>query len=316
MPASLCALAVALAVGVGAAASADAPVVLVDSLGGVSTTQTFAFQGSGGYTIGGPAVGPRFVLTAPMVITEAGAFMNTLPCCSKPNPFAVHVVRADADGLPGDPGGPLGLGSFAVPDDGDSQIVSYEAAHPALALGPGTYYALFDAYFGALGYLMEDASSPFSYLGGPADIGIWWPPFTVALAPSQPVAVRVLAVPGTGIHRVVITFVSDTGGPTLKWDWDLVGGAYVDSGGNVLVDTTVGEAHLTADLHPRNVGRLMTGSLTLTSGSTRLQLHNINAPFATTSDGALATPSPIRGTYFDGRSTVFGLISLRFELGS
>jgi hypothetical protein len=317
---ALVALVLACAAAAGSAASAGQQVVIVDSLGGVPTTQTFDGRASGGYVVGatypGRALaGPRFVLTSPMVITQAGAFLNSLANVPGAPPFVVRFVSADVNGAPGDPDGPLGRGSFELSDDGDPGIVSFESAHPGLSLQPGTYYALFDAQPGGVfGYLMQVALSPFFYLPGPLDLGFRSPFMGAVLEPGQNAGVRVLAVPGTAIDHVAITFVADVGGTTVRWEGDLGAGAFLDEDGNVSVDSTFGDTHVTADLRSRHVARLMTGSVTATRGLASIQLRNVNAPFTTASDGAVSTVSPIRGSYSNGRSTTFGQITLRFEL--
>jgi len=119
-------------------------ITIVDTLGVATPATTFSIFGAGGISIGhGWRVGPRFVLTAPTVVTEIGGFLshwgNCNNSCPSQLPFTVEIRRA-VNGLPD----PLNvIATFTYPRDDHPTVISYESVAPKILLGAGTYFALF-----------------------------------------------------------------------------------------------------------------------------------------------------------------------------
>ena len=149
---------------------------IVDTLGAATPTTKFSVFGSGGSSIlGSQFVGPEFSLTEPTTITEIGGFVNNcisivdgVPQCPSPPPFVVQI-RAAINGVPDSSSI---IASFALSNDGDPLLVSYESVQPNFVLAPGTFYALFATQSAdSGGFLLGTASSPFQYSSGLTNMG-------------------------------------------------------------------------------------------------------------------------------------------------
>lgn len=154
----------------------SATATIVDTLGAATPTTKFSVFGSGGQSVlGSQFVGPEFALTEPTTITEIGGFANNcisivagVPQCPSPPPFVVQI-RAAINGVPDSSSI---IASFALSNDGDPLLVSYESVQPNFLLAPGTYYALFAPQSAdSGGYLLGTASSPFQYSSGLTNMG-------------------------------------------------------------------------------------------------------------------------------------------------
>jgi hypothetical protein len=128
-------------------AAADAQVTVLDALNGRDPAASLTVFGTSGISVL-PAQhsGPEFVLAAPTVITEIGAFANNcgeisagVPNCPNASPLMVEIRPAN-DGRP-DPN--IVIASFSLTDDLDPLVMSYESVHLNLLLPAGTYFALF-----------------------------------------------------------------------------------------------------------------------------------------------------------------------------
>lgn len=119
---------------------------LINTLGTFSTSSQFSVLGSGALSVTDfQAIGPRLILTRPMVITEIGAIANsTLPL--------IVQIRPSLDGAP-DPS--VVLASFPLSIDGDPTVFSYEFVEPNLILSTGTYFALFVPQPGDSGAILQ-----------------------------------------------------------------------------------------------------------------------------------------------------------------
>ena len=173
-------------------------VAIVDTLGVATPTTQFSVFGSGGVTIYSEQfVGPQFTLPDSAVLTEIGAFVNNcasivagVPQCPNTLPLIVQI-RPSIGGIP-DPS--TVLSSFELSHDNVPLLCSFESVEINLTLGAGSYFALFGTQQASdEGFLMNTASSPFSYLAGSTILGFLDPISGVSSASSQFAAVRVSA---------------------------------------------------------------------------------------------------------------------------
>jgi hypothetical protein len=134
-------------------------------------------------------------------------------------------------------------------------------------------------------------------------------------------AFRVQAV----ADHIVLRFVSDSGARTVTWEGDLArtGDVAVVPGattawGSVTGDGEFGDPATTfsVSLNGTGAGRILAGSISATrKGGERIDVRNVAGPYSFT-NGSAATVSPVRATYFDGRSTIFGSLSVRIDDGA
>lgn len=197
---------------------------ILDTLGEASAEDAFSFFGSSGPLIGtaqeGPwtlAVGPRFTLTKPMIITELGAFVNN--ClevtggtaeCDAPPPVSVSIHRANGDYPAPEASAP----ALALSDDADPLSYAYESTHGEIRLEPGSYFALFALPLGAAGNLLANASEPYSYQAEEADVGFLQSEATpLPLWSATPIAVRIVgqAVESADPRELVSSLREQTG---------------------------------------------------------------------------------------------------------
>jgi hypothetical protein len=174
---------------------------LVDALGSATPATQFSVFGSAGTTIvSSQFVGPEFILTQPMTITEIGGFVNNCgtivagsPQCPGTRPFTVQI-RPSRNGSP-DPA--TVLASFALSHDDDPLVISYESVTPNLTLDPGSYFALFAPQGSDAGFLLGNTSHPFNYQAGSITLGIFDPGTGISSAQADRGAVRILGTPAT-----------------------------------------------------------------------------------------------------------------------
>ena len=171
-------------------------IAIVDTLGIATPTTQFSVFGSGGSTIYSKQfVGPQFTLPDSAVLTEIGAFVNNcasivagVPQCPHTLPLIVQI-RPSIGGIP-DPS--TVLSSFKLSHDNVPLLISFESAPINLTLGAGSYFALFGTQQTSdEGFLMNTASSPFTYLAGRTILGSLNPISGVSSASSQFAAVRI-----------------------------------------------------------------------------------------------------------------------------
>ncbi len=126
------------------------------------------------------------------------------------------------------------------------------------------------------------------------------------------VSVHGIALTPLPAQTVTLTFHSDFG-RTVTWSGNVVAGAldatYRSDG--VLASLhgsgqLAGGTSLSADFDTRGIGRLIGGSLTATRGNQRIAAKNIIG--LASSDGIELSS---RATYYDGRNTQFGDLSIR-----
>jgi hypothetical protein len=151
-------------------------VIVLDTLGAATPSTVFSVFGAGGITIGGGQLaGPQFHIAAPTVITHIGTFANNcraigagVPNCDSTSPFVVELYPS----VGGAPDPARVLGSFTLSHDDNPLQVSFEAASMRMVLQPGSYFALFRAQGGDMGYLLTSASDPFPYLPNVTTFGV------------------------------------------------------------------------------------------------------------------------------------------------
>ncbi len=162
---------------------------IVDGLNGLDPSTVFSTPGTGGIVISSEQlVGPEFILTTPTLITEIGAFEEG-QCsgdqagrnCTNQLPFLISVLGVNSNGLPDLTNV---YGNYDLPIYPDPSTVAYEYVDPNLVLFPGTYYAIFSAQAGDLGFLLGDAPCQstgdcsevypgiFQYVAGPVNLGV------------------------------------------------------------------------------------------------------------------------------------------------
>jgi hypothetical protein len=174
---------------------------LLDALGAATPATQFSVLGSGGFSIlSSQYVGPEFTLTQPTTITEIGGFVNNCgdivagsPQCPGTLPFSIQI-RPSTNGIPD---AATVLASFTLSHDDDPLVISYESVAPNLTLGPGSYFALFAPQGSDAGFVLRDASDPFSYLAGPVTLGFFDPATGTSSAEATRGAVRILVAPAT-----------------------------------------------------------------------------------------------------------------------
>lgn len=174
----------------------SATATIVDTLGAATPTTKFSVFGSGGVSIfGSQFVGPEFSLTEPTTITEIGGFVNNgVPENPSPPPFVVQI-RAAINGVPDSSSI---IASFALSNDGDPLLVSYESVQPNFVLAAGTFYALFATQSAdSGGGLLGTASSPFQYTSGLTNMGFLDVTTGIASATVSYGAVRILGISAT-----------------------------------------------------------------------------------------------------------------------
>lgn len=126
------------------------------------------------------------------------------------------------------------------------------------------------------------------------------------------VSVHGVALVPLPAQTVTLTFRSESG-RTVTWSGAVVaGGLDVMHRADGVLESLGGSSQLaggtslSADFETRNVGRLIQGSLTATKGNQRMAARNMIG--VATADGIELNS---RATYFDGRSTLFGDLSIR-----
>ena len=158
--------------------------------------------GTGGASVSADTLlGPEFVLTQPMKVTEIGAFIDNcgsivmgVPMCPNTLPLIVRVDRPSRafNGTP-DPNPRHALATFTLSDDKDPLTYSYESVQPNIVLAAGGYFALFGARGADVATLLAGSAGPPVYDAGWMSMGgltpgrSWVEPY--------PGAVRILGIP-------------------------------------------------------------------------------------------------------------------------
>ena len=186
---------------------------LLDALGAATPATQFSVFGSGGSTIlSSQVVGPEFTVTQPTTITEIGGFVNNCgdivagsPQCPGTLPFTVQI-RPSTNGIPD---AATVLAAFVLSHDDDPLVISYESVATDLTLGPGSYFALFAPQESDAGFLLRDASDPFTYQAGSITLGFFDPTTGTSSAEAGRGAVRILGTPATaqGAIQLLMTDV-------------------------------------------------------------------------------------------------------------
>jgi hypothetical protein len=162
-----------------AGAHADGSVTVLDTIGSVPLTTQFSVFGSGGQSVSGgfQSVGPTFVLTQPTTLTEVGAFANNcasiiagVPLCPDTRPFVVEIHPVVDQVVQEDVRARLPLS-----DDNEPLVTSYESAEPNVTLATGKYAAVVTAQGADAGWILGQATSPFSYSSASTEIAILQP---------------------------------------------------------------------------------------------------------------------------------------------
>lgn len=179
-------------------------VAILDALGAATPGSQFSLFGSSSSAVvfSEQFPGPEFVLNEPMDITEIGAFLNNcgsivsgVPECPGTRPFTVQI-RPSLNGMP-DPS--VILASFILSHDDSPLVISYESVAINQTLGEGRYFALFAPQGGDVGFLLANATNPFSYEAATVNLGFFFPPTgTSGISPDNRVAVRILGTPTKG----------------------------------------------------------------------------------------------------------------------
>ena len=117
-----------------------------------------------------------------------------MPEYPSPPPFVVQI-RAAINGVPDSSSI---IASFALSNDGDPLLVSYESVQPNFVLAAGTFYALFATQSAdSGGGLLGTASSPFQYSSGLTNMGFLDVTTGIASATVSFGAVRILGISAT-----------------------------------------------------------------------------------------------------------------------
>ena len=169
---------------------------IVDALGvAIPSTPFSVFGSSGVVASSSELVGPEFILTEPTVITEIGGFLNNcvsiaagVPQCPGALPFTVQI-RPSNNGVPD---ASTVVASFVLSHDNDPLLISFESVAVNLALGPGSYFALFAPQGSDVGHLLQGASVPFTYQAGLITMGVLNPLVGTSSVETRVLAVRIL----------------------------------------------------------------------------------------------------------------------------
>jgi len=192
-------------------------VSILDGLGAATPSTHFSVFGTAGSAIFSlQLTGPEFVLTEPTDIIEIGAFLNNcevilfgVPQCPTTMPLTVQI-RPVLNGSP-DPG--VVLASFTLSHDDNPLVISYESVAANFTLGPGSYFALFNAQGSDVGFLLSEATDPFNYQAGPINLGILFPSTGTSAASPGRGAVRIL---GTSTRGGSVVSNSGEGKPDVS----------------------------------------------------------------------------------------------------
>jgi hypothetical protein len=91
-----------------------------------------------------------------------------VPDCPNARPFSVEIRRS-AGSRP-DPTSVIA--SFTLSHDNDPLRTAFESVSIHQVLDPGTYFAMFSAAPGDIGFLLNSATDPFTYRAGLTDLGV------------------------------------------------------------------------------------------------------------------------------------------------
>ena len=140
--------------------------IVIDTIGDLPTSTRFERSGSAGSGLNDRYNGgPEFTLTKPTTITEIGAYLNI--CCpenlERPQPIPSVYVNIHPQ-LNGKPDADTVIAFYALSNDNDPKLISYESVKVELRLEPGTYYAIFNNP-GKSGMILWKATYPVEYRG-------------------------------------------------------------------------------------------------------------------------------------------------------
>jgi hypothetical protein len=249
---------------------------ILDTLGAATTTTQFSSLSAGGQgltTTHHP--GARFTVGQQTLITEIGGFVESCnqfvgggPPCSPLVPAKVEI-RAEVNGLPD-----LFnvMAGFALSNDNNNLLISYESVQPNLVLQPGTYYAMFAPQNEDQGLLMGVANDPFFYLAEQLTLGSLDPIGHTASTGPANVAVRIL-----GTSETVANFCLQDDGNRQVLFLDTLTGAYqlvACNGFSLAGQGTIRRKGSIVTLQDNSSGRRLVASIDLAThkGNASLQL--------------------------------------------